>query len=703
MKSVGLLAALLFSWLLAPASAAQLSKIGDNAITKVVELLGDLQAKIESDGVAEQKSYDKYACWCEDTLASKATEITTAKDDIEKLQTTIIELNGALATYQVDIKQLEKDISANIESQREATEVRDKESAGYQEDRAENEQCIGALEAAITVLTGAGTGKRGFLETLQEAQLLGVVAGVRGLLKQPVVARSVNQQDLQVVRHFIDRPEDFVGGRTGALSAAQIANNPFGDYAPQSTQIQGILKGMYDAFTADLEKSNVEEAEKQKGFEELMSTKKMELETLQTTLEKHNMDNAEKTKNLADSKTALDDTKAQLEADELFFAQTKESCQEKASQWAQRTHLRTEELHGIGQAIAILSSPEAQKTFENATTTFLQLSASVQNSNAATVASVYDHLKTLATKYSSVSLAMLAATVKVGGHFDKVIASIDNMIELLRKEEQMDIKDRDFCFAQENKNKNDMEDLNFDIDKAKESIKRLENKIKELNDKVKALEEDIKGTEASLEELKQLRAQEEAAFLQSVKDDTSAVALVEKAIGVLSKISQNNKVPLKLVQSRSIDAPAEAPPEVSWKDGNYGGRAGESGGIIAILSMIKEDFENEIKTGRQENEAAQVNFEKDRQAMFDTLEAQKASKVATETELADYEMKLADQNEFKTQKDTDLAEEEKMKESLTKNCAWVKSHFDSRRTARQAEIDGLIEAKNFLAGMAEEA
>ena len=24
------------------------------------------QAKIESDGMAEQKSYDKYACWCEE-------------------------------------------------------------------------------------------------------------------------------------------------------------------------------------------------------------------------------------------------------------------------------------------------------------------------------------------------------------------------------------------------------------------------------------------------------------------------------------------------------------------------------------------------------------------------------------------------------------------------------------------------------------
>jgi len=140
--------------------------------------------------------------------------------------------------------------------------------------KTESEQCIGALEAAIKVLSGAGTGKKGFLETLQEAQVLSVVDGVRGLLKKSVVSHAVAESDLKVVQHFVERPEDFLGTRSNFLSASQIANNPFGDYAPQSTQIQGILKGMYDAFTADLEKDNADEASAQKSFQELMATKK---------------------------------------------------------------------------------------------------------------------------------------------------------------------------------------------------------------------------------------------------------------------------------------------------------------------------------------------------------------------------------------------------------------------------------------------
>jgi len=667
---------------------------GSDNLKRIVTLLTDLQAKIEADGEAEQKSYDKFACWCEETLSEKAEAISTAKEDIDKLQTEIIELKGALATHAVDIKQLEKDIAANVESQREATEVREKESLAYREDKNENEQCIGALEAAIGVLTGAGTSKSKLLETLQEAQLLSVVAGVRGLLKRPRVQHSVDEQDMQVVRHFIDRPEDFVGSRTGVISAAQIANNPFGDYAPQSTQIQGILKGMYDAFTADLEKSNAEESEKQKGFEALMKTKKAELAALEETLDKTTMDQAEKTKKLADSKTALDDTKEQLEADETFFAATKTSCQEKATQWAQRTRLRTEELQGVAKALEILSSPEAEETFKSAETTFLQISSV----NSESGASVYEHLKALATKYSSLRLARIAASAKAAGHFDKVLVAIDKMIALLREEAQLDVKDRDFCEQKQGKNKNDMEDLNYNIEKAKAMLERLGNEAKELEAKVEKLEKEIETTKTNIKELTEMREKEEKEFLQAVKDDTNAIALLDKAIAALSKFSRNNKTPTMLVQSGSAAA-AEPQPELAFKDGNYGGRSGESKGIVSILSMLKEDFEKEIKTGRKEDAVAQANFEKDRQGLFDSLAAQKELLMSTEKELADVNTKIADVTEHKDNLGKDLEEEEKMKESLTKGCAWVKSHFKSRRENREAEINGLIEAKNFLAGM----
>jgi len=227
------------------------------------------------------------------------------------------------------------------------------------------------------------------------------------------------------------------------LSAAQIANNPFGDYAPQSTQIQGILKGMYDTFVSDMERDNAEEAEAQKAFQELMDTKRAEMQTLQLTLDKQTLEEAEKTKDLASTEQLKDDTAAQLDADEAFFADTKQACKTKALEWSERSRLRTEELAGIRKAVEILSSPEAKRTFLNATTTLLQVSSSGRQQRA--FAEVAARLRSLARRQGSLQLAQLAAEVQEGGHFDKVIASIDSMIEILRREEQADIQHRDRC------------------------------------------------------------------------------------------------------------------------------------------------------------------------------------------------------------------------------------------------------------------
>ncbi len=46
---------------------------------RVVSLLQQLQAKIEDDGETESKIYDKYSCWCENTLMAKANDINASK------------------------------------------------------------------------------------------------------------------------------------------------------------------------------------------------------------------------------------------------------------------------------------------------------------------------------------------------------------------------------------------------------------------------------------------------------------------------------------------------------------------------------------------------------------------------------------------------------------------------------------------------
>mmetsp|Transcript_121384 Transcript_121384/g.339911 ORF Transcript_121384/g.339911 Transcript_121384/m.339911 type:complete len:468 (+) Transcript_121384:1-1404(+) len=461
---------------------------------------------------------------------------------------------------------------------------------------------------------------------------------------------------------------------------------------------------MYDTFLGDLEKDNADEAEAQKAFEELMATKKQELETLQATLESQEMDEATKTKALADSNALLDDTKVKLEADEKLFEEVKAGCKHKAEEWSERTHLRTMELTGVGEAIHILTNEDSRDVFQRSVTTFVQVSAtSRRNGASAELLSHSVKLGSLARKYHNIGLAQIAVRLRSGGHFDKVIAAIDQMMEVLRQEEQDDIAHRDRCENAADKNTNDMEDLGSAIGKAEKKINRSKDRAGQLKIDIDTLKAAISQTETEMKELLDLRNDDVADFRQAVKDDTAAIALLEQAMVALTRFYNKNKVELGLLGKRQeppqYTVDKDKAPETVWDNADYQGRKSETTGIVAIVEMIKEDVEKEIKAAKADDAASQAQYEKERGALQETLDADLALKLAKEKELNEVETTIADTEEHRDAKSADLAAENKLKSSITGDCAWVKTNFESRRQKRKAEMDGLVEAKSYLAGV----
>jgi len=139
-------------------------------------------------------------------------------------------------------------------------------------------------------------------------------------------------------------------------------------------------------------------------------------------------------------------------------------------------------------------------------------------------------------------------------------------------------------------------------------------------------------------------------------------------------------------------------PQVIWEGADYKGAKSESQGIIAILGMLREDFENEIKTGREEDAAAQAQYLADRKALEETLAAQEDTKLTLEKELAELKRKTEYRNEDKDDANTDLDGEKDLKKAIAKDCDWIETDFKKRADKRKLEIEGLNEAKHFLAG-----
>jgi predicted nucleic acid-binding Zn-ribbon protein len=682
--------------LLAGESSA--SSAAELPIQRVVKLIAELKAKTETDGKNEQKSFDEYACWCENTLERKSAEISSARELIADTETLIKKLKGEIASHGAEIKQLNKDIAQNVASAKDAAGARDKEYKEYAKERSDSENCIGALEYAIKTLTGAGT-KKGFLDTSHQVQLLSMAGQVQRVLRlSSKMQRAMSANDLEIVRNFVAKPMEFFQSK--GMVAAQVGQNPFGDYAPQSSQIQGILQGMYDAFTADLEKDNAAEAESQKSFEALMATKKTEKETLVATLRKQEGDSAEKTKHLSESQVLLDDTTTQLEADVAFFADTKEACQAKATEWSVRTRLRTEELNGMATAMQILTSGAAKKTLKASANTFVQLS-SVQRhqTSSAGAAKAYGLLRNLAARYKSMAVARIALSAQSGGHFDKVISQIDMMVADLRKEEAEDIAHRDLCENQQNANKNELADLQASIQKTEKALGRMENTKKALEGEIAALDSDITATEKNMADTLKMRNKESKEFKQALKDDADAIALMKQAIEALTKFYKDNNLALELAQKPEYTKDPNKAPS-TWS-GDYGGRKSESTGILAILAMLVEDTEKEMAEGRADDADAQAKFEEVTGALQKTLDAQEETKANTEREKGDLEEKMAAYEKFKNGKADDQDAEGDTNKALATECEWVKTHFDSRREKRKTEIQGLVDAKAFLSGSSE--
>jgi hypothetical protein len=693
--------------------APLISASTENPVEKVVKLLEDLKAKIEADEETEQKTYDKFACWCEETLLEKSKAIDDGTAAIQKLTQEILAMTGKIQELGVTSMQLDKEVVDGKDGMEEAKEIREKEKEAYIEDRKQAEQCIGALEAAIKVLTGAGTkteeGGEELLSTFQQAQILSAVAGLHDVIKKVPSSYKLSKNDLNTVQSFVADPSRFVHGFTGAQVHSKMSltfslddaaeRNPFGDYAPASGQIQGILKGLYDSFTSNLEKANAEEATKQKQYKNIMKTKEAEQEALEASLAMQSMEKADLTKKLADDKALLKDTKEQLKADKKFFAETKQACKDNAVQWSQRSRVRTEELQGMAKALEILTSDEAKATFEAAHSNeksekaeaLVQIQHQVISKKPVQERiNAYERIRAAVKTSGSLRLAQIGATIMSGGHFDKVISMIDKMIRDLRWEAEKDQKKKEQCEVDQTQLKYDIEDLGTDLEKLDELLERQDSEKKDLEKAIEDKQKEIEDTNTTINELIEDREQEHDDFEKAMKDDVDAVNLLQQAIEALTAVYVNNKIPLNLIQA--------APKPEAFSSGGYGGRKGESGGVIAILTMIKEDLEKEVTHGKEDEEAAQMEFQKQFSDLKDLKEKQIMAKTELKNKLANLLADIAIAEKKKGRK-SDLKEnKEEELSAVDVPCNWVLDTFETRKEKRTAELDGLIEAKAMLMG-----
>lgn len=661
-------------------------------VEKVVKLLEDLQSQIETDGKSESMTYNKFACWCEKTAKRKASSINVGTDDLRSLGQQILKLKAEVATLTSEIKELNQKIKENTEEQETLTAIRTKENGKYMSDSSEAKETLAALAQAIKVLvqaTAPGAAKADAL--LQEDSEMQAKTAVRKALAALPTAATISPAHVTLLGEF-----------TKLKHGAK--------YAPQSATIQGILSDMYSTISTDLESMTMDEATKNKEFEKTIASMQQEVIDMSASLEDKEKKKATAESLLADTTESYDDTEKQMKADTLFFDSTKDACEAKAAEWTIRSDLRVEELAGIKKAIEILTSDEARDLFSrsivagigtgtNNTKSFLQVES--EDSNSPTL-KAYTALRLQSRKTHSLRLASLAATVRMAkaGHFDKVIKAIDDMINTLKEEGADDIKKRDQCLTEYQDINLKVGDLSWKIKKNQAAIDKLTELIDMQTAEKTQTEEDIKDTDQQMADMKKARVAENEEFLRTRKDDQDAISLLVEAKGALTSYFSNHSISM-VQQDPAFAISEDTAPEAKFS--SKGKHKTASKGIVALLDMIIEDLQNEVSDGVKNEVSAQTEYEKSVAASMKLREELVAKKVNLETAIAKHKTERSEEEEDMKTNTGDKDAELKYKGEIKPDCDWIIKTFKERATARDAEMNGLLGAKEYLVGKAPEA
>merc|ERR1719191_430325 len=128
-------------------------ELKERPVTKVINLLKDMQATLQKEQETDEEVYDKLTCWCETNDKEKTEAIEIAQARITELVSTIEELTGKSARLTTEIKTLEEDIAKNQEALNKATAIREKELAEFNAEEKDMMQSIQALKNAVLVLS----------------------------------------------------------------------------------------------------------------------------------------------------------------------------------------------------------------------------------------------------------------------------------------------------------------------------------------------------------------------------------------------------------------------------------------------------------------------------------------------------------------------------------------------------------------------
>jgi len=672
---------LFLSLLVAPCVADVQAK--NRPVSKVITLLNDMQKQLETEAKEDAETYDAMMCWCETNDKGKTKAIADGEQSIAELEAAIQSYTALSSKLTTEIGTLEKEVADNTEALEKATAVRKKELSEFNAEESSSLATISSLKGAVAALAKHQSAAS-FLQAESTDQGMDFITTMENLKfklhkQQHLIPGMLNGRQQKVLKNFVQSPEDFIdGGIKGQTALLQTG-------AP-SSQIFGVLKQMKEGFETNLAASQKEEMKAQGEYEDVKKGKQEEIAAGTAQIDTKTNELADSDEKNAQSKKLLAETRDTLAADTEFLAKLKEQCVIFEKQMEERTKTRQLEIQAVSKAAAFLSSDEAQDLVSK-TFSFIQTSNTAKRSRVEVVKA----LNNLAVKAKDPRISALAIHARLDA-FTKVKKSITDMIDTLAKEQEDEVKHKDFCVDEINSNEKDTQAKEQEKNTLEEKIADLEAFITKMKTTITELKATIADLQIQLKRASEDREKENSEFQVTVADQRATQKLLAGALNILKGFYE--KAALMQLKSQQKQ-PAGPPPPPGFK--SYAKNA-QSGGVMAMITQIIEDakaMESDALKAEEEAQIAYETFVTETNASIDAATKEsitcaenqaKAESEKTETEMA--RDGVMDELEALAGENADLH----------KSCDYTLKNFDLRQGARQSEMEALKQALSILSG-----
>jgi len=693
------------------------------AVKRVVVMLEELQAQVLSEGEAEVATYNKFSCFCKDTMKDKGDAITEGGNSQSTTQARISSLEDDRANFDTKIDTLVGEI-ADLEKELDTLKTeREKQIKTYRVNEVDLAGALEALEGAIQSLKAAKTPSlaqwQQVAKTVRVATVMADALGLGGKSLQNAGAAFLIQED----------PPD-------------VSIEP---YAFKSGDIITTLEGLQTDFKAKKNQIDDEEVTNRQTYDTVRQEKRNMIDTKNREIATNKAEKAKATEEIATASQDLTVISATLLDDKAYLKELSTMCTNKAKTWDARSKVRTDELSAITAAIGIIQDKVANATSAK-TVRFVQRSASVWPSQAELTSNmelkeagaeaaaenveakmhvvqtallqehtlmrrglrglpdgsgrktIIDLLRSQGKHLQSAMLTTLASQIEEDP-FAKVKTLLEALIERLLKQASNEATQKGWCdksiavatqkrdFAAE-----DIREVNGNMAQLEALRDKLGEEISELGAQIQALEQEQSDADAD-------RAAEKEENSATVIEAKAGKEAVEEAIQLLDRFyKESGKATVDMALVQRGPASDDAPDPGFGAGEAYTGAQEASEGVLGLLEVIRSDF---VRT-KIETERAEAQAEQDHLDFTTRTQASIAQKTVAKDEKTgqkdDADVKFLDAEEsLKT--NTDLlkgALQELIQ--LHDTCVDTAMSYADRVANREEEIAALKKAECILTG-----